>query len=151
MNLFNQALFLPVIDLAHRAQQTWAIVAIERGRLESPDVFGKTGATETAPGINKMMADARICSNTLSHLFNIGIDYLGDIGNLVNKTDFRRQHGVCRVLGQLCRTHIHKHHAVVITIKGRVQLTHTLNRLSVPGTHDDAIRFHKIVDRSAFL
>lgn len=98
-----------------------------------------------------MPADARIRTDTVTHVLHVRTDTLGNVGDLVHETDLGRQHRVGRVLGQLGRTHVHLHDAIAVAIERCIQTTHACNRSRLGGTDHDAIRTHAVGNGVAFL
>src|SRR5690606_8258240 len=75
----------------------------------------------------------------------------GNVGDLVHEADLRCQHGVGRVLGQLCRSHVHYHEAVVVVDKGAIELAQRLDRAGTVRPDHDPVGVHAIGDGRPFL
>ena len=119
----HQALLLRFVDLLHGVQDARAACPCwSRGALQRLHVLGKAGAAIAAPGVEEVVADARIGADAAAHLLDVGAELLGQVGELVHERDARREHGVGRVLGQLGRAHVHHQHALVVALERRIEL-----------------------------
>ena len=87
----------------------------------------------------------------MAHELDIRPDTLGNIRHLVHEADFGREHRIRGILGQLGRTHIHQHNALVIAIERRVQRLHLLDRARAVRADHNAIGAQAVLDRIAFL
>ncbi len=64
-------------------------------------VLWKAGPAEPRPGMQEFGADAVIQTDPARDFLDIGADFLGEIGDLVDKGHFGRQKGIGRIFGQL--------------------------------------------------
>jgi hypothetical protein len=98
-----------------------------------------------------MIADARIRSDALAHVLDVGAQHVGEIRHLVHERDAGREHRIGRVFGELGRTHVHDQQPLAIALERRVHGTQQRDRTIVVGADDDAVGAHEILDRGAFL
>ena len=102
-------------------------------------VFGKAAATVTSTRINKVVTDARVATNALSHIFNISAQTLGQVRHLIHKTNLGRQHAISRVLCQLCTANTHHQNFVVVAVERLIQLTQEFFSAGAIGANHDAV------------
>ena len=86
-----------------------------------------------------------------AHVFDIGAEALGQVGELVHEADLGREHGVRRVLGELGRANVHADDAIVVAVERLVQRLQQLGGARVVGADNDAIGLHEVADGVAFL
>ncbi|MNR58095.1 hypothetical protein D3C85_1790130 [compost metagenome] len=53
-------------------------------------IFREAGASVTDAGIEKLVSDARVGSDTLADHLDIGSEHLGQVGHFVHEADFSR-------------------------------------------------------------
>lgn len=98
-----------------------------------------------------MPANARIRTDTVTHVLDVRTDTLGNVGDFIHETNLGRQHRVGRVLGQLGRTHIHFHDAIAVAVERCIQTAYACNRCRLLGTDHDPVRAHAVGHRVTFL
>ena len=129
----EQLALLRGVDRLDGIQQARLVAVRARCVCERLDVFGKARAAIAGARIDEVIADARIRADAAAHLFDVGADLLGDVRDLVHEADLGRQHRVRGVLGQLGRTHVHQHDALVVAVERRIQRLQRLDRARAVG------------------
>lgn len=122
-----------------------------RGVDQRPDILGEAGAAITAARVDEVVADARIGTDTLAYLLDIGAQGFGQGGHLVYEGDAGRQHGVGGVFGQFGTACIHPQDAVSLAVEGGVELLQQGEGVIGVGADDDAIRPQAVGDGGALL
>ena len=114
--MFEQALgqvvFLLLIDRLHRGQNSQARARLLGGVEHCAQILGKAASPEPRPGVEELVADARVRAKSLAHQLDVGTHCIAQACQLVHERDARRQHGIGGILGQLGRAAIHHQDAI---------------------------------------
>src|SRR5690606_31774352 len=94
--------------------------------------------------VDELVADARIGADAVAHVLDVRAQGFGQAGDLVHEADLGGQHRVGSVLGQLGGSDVHEDHAVLVAIKGCIELGHDCPHVGGVGAHDDAIGLHEV-------
>jgi hypothetical protein len=113
--------------------------------------LGKHEPPYPAPGIQEVVTNARVAADALAHIFDVGAQLLGQVGQLVHEADAGGQHGIGGVFGQLGAADVHHDQAVVVALEGCVQCAHVQRCLLVVAADHDPVGLHEVVDGGAFL
>ena len=150
--LLEQDVLLRVVGCFHRAQHLERHAGIVSGGLDQRlDVLGEAGAAIAAAGVEEVVADARVGADAVTHVFDVGTEHFGQVGEFVHEADARRQHRVGGVLGQLGALDVHDDQAFVVALERGVQRPHQVDGTLVVGADDDAVGTHEVFDGGAFL
>ena len=91
--------------------------------IERLDILGKARAAITRAGVDKLIANSGVRAHALAHQLDVSAHRLCDIRDFVDEADFRGQHGIGSVLGELGTAGVHEHHFVVVAVERLVQAT----------------------------
>ncbi len=144
-------MLLALVDLLDGLEQRHRLLHFVGGLGQRLDVLGEAGATVAAARIDEVIADARVAADAVTHLFDVGVQLLGQIGHLVDKADLGGEHGVGRILGQLGAAHVHEDHLVLLTAERAVALPHQAADLVGVGADHDARPPAEVIDGRPFL
>ena len=106
-HLVCQYLLLSLVGLFHRLENDEIVVVGGGCFHECLDVLGEAGTAIPDAGEEEVEADAGVGADPLTHVGHIGPHPLAEVGDLVHERNAGGQHGVGRILGHLCATHIH--------------------------------------------
>ena len=144
-------MLLGVVDRLNRVQQP-RIVATVTGRPgQRLYIFREAGTTVTTAGVDEMIANPGIGTNTTTDSFNVRAQSFGQVGDLIHEADLGSQHGIGGILGELRRPQIHEDHAVMAAIERVIDFPQQFRRPLAVGTDNNAVGLHEIIDGSAFL
>ena len=154
-HLVQNAVFLALIDVLHRAQNLHGNALFNAGAVQCFHIFGKARATVARARIQKAVANAGVRAHALAHRLNVHVQAFAQIGQLVHERDAGGQHGVGGVFGQFSRALGHHQGAFVVAVEGRVEVAHLaqrpLARFIAGHAEHDAVRAHEVFDRRTFF
>src|SRR5690606_31505009 len=150
-NLVEQGVFLLLVARFNRLQQLGFEVDLVGDVDQRLDVLREARAAITAAGIDEVVADALVGTDTQAHVLHVHIQPFAEPGDFVHEGNLGRQHGVGGVLGHFRIANAHEHGARAVADEGRVDAAHDLPRMLVVGTDYDPVGVHEIVDRRALL
>ena len=118
---------------------------------EGLHILGEARASIATARVEELTPDAGVTTDTLTHHRDISTDGFAEVRHLVHEADARSEHGVGRVLRDLCRSNIHEEDAEVIEKDGLVEARHQLTGTVAIDTDDDTVGAHKVLDSVALL
>ena len=150
-DLVEQHVLLGVVHRFYGIQQFGFVITVAGGAGQGLDVFREAGAAVTAAGIDEVVADTGVGTDTAAHFLDIRAQALGQVGHFVHEADLGGQHGVGGVLGQLGGTDIHEDHPVVAAVERVVNFAQQVGGLFAVGAHHNPVRLHEVVDGRPFF
>ena len=121
------------------------------GALQRLHILGKARAAVTGACIQEVVADPAVRADAAPHLFDVGAEPLGEVGEVVHERDARGEHCVGRVLGQFGRAYAHHHHPLVVALEGRIEIAQELRGALFVAADHDPVGPHEVLDGRAFL
>jgi hypothetical protein len=89
--------------------------------------------------------------DSFADFVDISAHLFADICHFINKADLRGQHTVGNVFDHLSAFDADRNERLFCTQKRSIQFLHDVRGFGIIDTYDDAVRFGKVINRSAFL
>ena len=121
IQLVEQHPLLMFVDLFDPAHDRRRHNGFRRSMNQRFHVFGETGAAIARARVDEVVADPRVRADAAAHGFDVRVQPVRQIRQLVHQTDPGRQHHVGGVFGELGAAYVHVHDLVVIAVERRVQ------------------------------
>jgi len=150
-DFFGQHALLRIVHCFDRIQNIQPLAVFRRRALQGLHIFREARTAVAHAWVQKVIANARIGTNPLAHMFNVRAEFFRQIGEFIHKRNACCQHCVGCIFGQLRRAHIHKENTIMITHKRRVEALHQFTTDFILHANHNAIRAHEIFHGRAFF
>ena len=151
LNLANENHLLVVVDVFNGLEDAELVALLAAGSDQCLDILWEARPTVANAGVDELRANSGVAADAFADLVDIGPHDFAEIGDVVHEGNFRRQHGIGRILGHLGGGNVHEEHGVTVQRKGFVESgQHFLSAIGF-NSANDAIRLHEVIDGRTFL
>ena len=150
-DLFEQHVLLPVIDFLDRIEDPRGHTDLQGFLGQRAHVFREATAAVADTGEEECETDAVIVADTVADFVDVRPDSLADVRHLVDEADFRGEHRVRHIFGQLSAFRRHGEKWPASAEQRRIQRSKRLRHRRPTHADDDPIGIHEVVDRRPFL
>ena len=100
--------------------------------------------------MQKLVTDTIVHAHAARHLFHIGPNFFAQCRNFIDESDLCRQKSIGGIFDHLCTFQIRSHERKIAQIQRPVHVFHHVSCTVTLHANDNAVRLHKVFDRSSF-